>query len=98
MRIALTPQAVSDIEEAVDYYTGIGQELRARFIDDVDAAITRIVMFPQGSPPVAGFEELRRARLRRFPYGLFYQQTQSGDLLLVRVLHSRRHHPDALAG
>lgn len=98
MRIVLTPQAVTDIEEAVDYYLGIDPELSARFIDDVDAVIDRVMVFPKGSPPVEGFDDLRRARMRQFPYGLFYQQTQAGDLLLVRVLHSRRHHPDALEG
>lgn len=96
MRIVLTPQAVSDIEEAVDYYAELDQELGERFVDDVDAVFARVVMFPKGSPPVDGFDELRRARMRQFPYGLFYQQTQAGSLLVVRVLHSRRHHPDAL--
>ena len=98
MRIVLTPQAVSDIEEAFAYCARIDQELSARFVNGVDAAIERIAMFPQGSPPVDGFDELRRARMRQFPYGVFYQQTQAGELLVVRLLHSRRHHPDALDG
>lgn len=98
MRIVLTPQVVSDIEGAFDDYTGMDRELSEQFVDDVDAAIARIVMFPKGSPPVEGFDELRRARMRQFPYGLFYEQTQAGDLLLVRVLHSRRHHADAPEG
>lgn len=98
MRIVLTPQAVSDIEGAFNYFTGLDQELSARFVDDVDPAITRIVMFPRGSPPVDGFNELRRARMRQFPCGLLYEQTQAGNLLVVRVLHSRRHHPESLEG
>lgn len=97
MRIDLTPQVVRDIEEAVDYYRGIDQQLSTRFIDDVDAAIERIVMFPLGSPPVEEFEALRRARMRQFPYGLFYEQTPADHLLIVRVLHSRRDYPDALS-
>lgn len=87
MKIALTPQAVSDIEEAFDYYRAIDQELSERFVEGVDAALERIVMFPQGSPPVEGFDELRRARIRQFPFDLFYQ-AQTGELLVVRVLHS----------
>lgn len=96
MRIALTPQAVGDVEEACDYYAGIDSRLSTRFVDDVDAAIERIVMFPRRAPAVDGFDMLRRARMRRFPYGIFYQHTAAGDLLVVRVLHSRRHHPGAL--
>lgn len=33
---------------------------------------------------------------RWFPYGIFYQPKQAGGVLVVRVPHSRRHHPDAL--
>ncbi len=98
MRIVLTPHAVGDVEEACDHYAGIDPKLSPRFADDVDAAIERIVMFPRGAPAVDGFDKLRRARMRRFPYGIFYQQTPTGDLLVVRVLHSRRHYPDALEG
>jgi len=98
LRIVLTPQAVTDIEEAIDYYRGIDHELGARFFDDVDAVIARIMVFPKGSPPVEGFDDLRRARMRQFPYGLFYQQPQADEILVVRVLHSRRHHPDAIEG
>ncbi|WP_228255042.1 type II toxin-antitoxin system RelE/ParE family toxin [Ornithinimicrobium avium] len=98
MRIVLTQHAVSDIEEACDYYAGIDPKLGTRFADDVGAAIERIVMFPKGAPAVEGFDELRRARMRRFPYGVFYQQTPAGDLLVVRVLHSRRHPAGALDG
>ncbi|WP_272914460.1 type II toxin-antitoxin system RelE/ParE family toxin [Ornithinimicrobium cavernae] len=98
LRIVLTPHAVGDVEEACDHYAGIDPKLSPRFADDVDAAIERIVMFPRGAPAVDGFDKLRRARMRRFPYGIFYQQTPTGDLLVVRVLHSRRHYPDALEG
>lgn len=98
MRILLTPHAVGDVEEACDYYAGIDPGLSTRFADAVTEAIERIVMFPRGAPAVDGFDNLRRARMRQFPYGIFYQQTSAGDLLVVRVLHSRRHHPGALEG
>ena len=98
MRIVLTPQAVSDIKGASAYYAGKDQELSAQFVDGVDALIRRIEMFPKGATPVDGFDELRRARMRHFPYGIFYQQTQAGELLVVRLLRARRHHPDALDG
>lgn len=96
LRVVLTPHAVSDVEEASAYYAGIDAKLGTRFAEDIDAAIERILMFPSGAPAVEGFDTLRRARMRRFPYGIFYQQTPAGDLLVVRVLHSRRHHSGAL--
>lgn len=98
MKIGLTRQAVRDIEAAHDYYAGSDPNLGTRFVAAIDVTLERIVMFPAGAPPLEGFDELRRARMRRFPYGIFYQPTQAGDLLVVRVLHSRHHHPDALDG
>lgn len=89
---------MADVEEAYDYDAGIDPELSTRFADGVDAAIERIVMFPRGAPAVEGFDRLRRARMRRFPYGIFYQHTSAGDLLVIRVLHSGRHHPGSLEG
>lgn len=98
MRILLTQHAVGDVEEACEHYAGIHTELGTRFADDVDAAIERIVTFPRGAPEVEGFDGIRRTRIRRFPYGVFYQLTPAGDLLVVRVLHSRRRHRAALEG
>lgn len=90
MRVVLTRHAAGDVAEACSHYAGIDPELGTRFADDVGAVIERILMFPNGAPPVDGFDGLRRARMRRFPYGFFYQHTDAGDLLIVRVLHSRR--------
>lgn len=82
----------------MDYYVRLDPEIGTPFLRDLDAVIDRIAMFPQGAPPVDGFEHLRRARMRRFPYGIFYQLPTNGSLLVVRVLHTRRDTPGALEG
>ncbi len=82
----------------MDYYVRLDPELGTRFLHDLVAAIDRIAMFPQGAPPVDGFEHLRRGRMRRFPYGIFYRSPTDGDLMVVRVLHTRRDTPAALEG
>lgn len=97
MRIRLTARAVVDLESARDYYFAVDPELGHRFLSDLDAAMERLETFPAGAPPVEGFADLRRARLRHFPSGIFYQRSPSGDgLLVVRVLHARRDHPPAV--
>lgn len=98
MRVPFSPHAAGDAAAALDYYAGIDPALSSQFLDDVEAAIDRIVTFPDGAPPVEGFDHLRRARMRRFPYGVFYQLTPPGDLLIVRLFHTRRHHDAALGG
>ncbi|MEV4901010.1 type II toxin-antitoxin system RelE/ParE family toxin [Citricoccus sp. NPDC055426] len=96
MKVILTPEAVRDLEEVTDHCADIDPDLGERFLAAVDAAVERLQLFPRGAPPVEGFDALRRARMRHFPYGLFYQPTATGDLLVVRVLHSRRDRQDAL--
>lgn len=96
MRVRLTEAAVSDLQDAQDYYASVDPKLADDFLDSVDAVIDRLEMFPRGAPPVEGFPGMRRARLRMFPYGVFYQLEDSGDALIVRVLHTRRPHVDAL--
>lgn len=96
MKVILAPEAVRDLEEATDHYADSDPDLGERFITAVDAAMDRLLMFPLGAPPVEGFGPLRRARMRHFPYGVFYQPTADDDLLVVRVLHARRHQEKAL--
>lgn len=98
MRVLLSWHARADIDEAMDYYLRLDPELGTLFLHDLDAVIDRIAMFSQGAPPVDGFEHLRRARMRRFPYGIFYRLPTDGGLMVVRVLHTRRDTPAALEG
>lgn len=45
---------------------------------------------------MAGFDPVRRATLRRFPFAVFYQP-QGDDLEILRVLHTARD-PEARRG
>ncbi len=88
MRIRLTAFAVQDLEDATTYYdeaAGLG----TTFLDQFELALRRLELFPRSAPPVAGFPEVRRARVRRFPFGLFYRVEQE-QLIVLRVLHARR--------
>jgi hypothetical protein len=38
---------------------------------DLDWLFARLEAFPRSAPPVADYEPVRRARLRRFPYAVF---------------------------
>lgn len=82
----------------MDHYVQLDPEFGTLFLHDLDAVIDRIEMFSQGAPPVDGFEHLHRARMRRFPYGVFYRLPTDADLTVVRVLHTRRDTPAAREG
>ncbi|GGB24059.1 hypothetical protein GCM10011492_12460 [Flexivirga endophytica] len=92
MTVALGEHAVADLRRARDHYARIDPALSHNFADAFDMVVSRIRAFPHGAPPVEGFPGLRRARMRRFPYGVFYRDAPDQDpvILVVRVLHSSR--------
>lgn len=98
MKVHITRDAESDLVTARRYYAAIDSALGERFLDDFDAVIDRLAVFPDGAPPVEGFTALRRTRMRRFPYGVFYTRAGEAELIVVRVLHTRRDQPAALEG
>lgn len=90
MTIRLTRPAVEDLHFARDHYDGIDPDLGERFVADLDLVMARMQTFPHGAAPVEGFPGLRRARMRQFPYGVFYLLEGSEHLVVVRVLHTKQ--------
>lgn len=89
VRIVLGEHAVDDLRRARDHYAAIDPALCDDFALVVDAVLNRVRTFPHGAPPVDGFPGLRRARMRRFPYGVFYRD-MDGTMTVLRVLHNVR--------
>lgn len=89
VRVVLGEHAVDDLRRASDHYSAIDPALSDDFALAFDAVLERIRIFPRGAPPVDGIPGLRRARMRRFPYGVFYRGTDE-TVIVVRVLHNAR--------
>jgi toxin ParE1/3/4 len=69
LKVALRPQAVADLEAARDWYGEAGAGLGDGFIEAVDEVFRRLVVFPRSAPRVDGTPGVRRAPVRRFPFG-----------------------------
>lgn len=83
----LTP-ALVEIREAAEFYEGRVSGLGADFIDEVDAAIGRIIQFPEAWGNLGG--RYRRCNLRRFPYSVIYSIQTDHEILIVSVFHQSR--------
>jgi toxin ParE2 len=79
--------AQRELDEAVSYYNGQVAGLGDAFLLEVVATIERIRRFPEGWHPLG--KNIRRCRLRRFPYGLIYQPDKN-EILIIAVAHSHR--------
>lgn len=96
MNLVVRPAAVADIRAACKYYDeakpGLGEDLAA----ELDQLFARLEAFPRSAPLVAGYEPVRRARLRRFPYAVFYRPDRT-RIEVLRVVHTARS-PDTWHG
>ena len=82
-----TSSALSELREAALYYDQQEIGLGASFLDEIDAAIDRILRFPYAWHPMS--TRTRRCRTHRFPFGLLYQ-IRSDEILITAVMDLRR--------
>jgi len=87
MSFRFHPDAERELREAVEYYEDIEGGLGYDLSVEVYAAIQRAVAYPRAWPVLEG--EIRRALVRRFPYGVLYAE-QEEALLIVAVMNLRR--------
>lgn len=85
--LLIMPAAQEEIVEAQDWYEreepGLGSQFRA----EVDFQAERIVSNPLRFPLM--FSDVRRVKLRRFPYGLFFRPLEDAIYVLA-CFHSSR--------
>ena len=85
--LIIAPEAIEDLVQAYDWYesqrVGLGEE----FLSCVDAAIESIRRFPEMF--AIAFESYRRALVRRFPFAIFYEHSES-VVPIYCVFHTSR--------
>lgn len=89
MKVRYLPLAESEIDEAFQWYEdqriGLGYVFLAEFNQTVD----RIVAYPKAYTVVE--TSLRRALVKRFPYGVIYGiDEERGCIVVVAVSHLHR--------
>lgn len=87
MGVYLHPEAEWELREAVEYYEDIEPGLGYDLSVEVYSAIQRAVAHPRAWPILDG--EIRRALVRRFPYGVLYSE-EEGALLILAVMNLHR--------
>jgi plasmid stabilization system protein ParE len=80
-------RAEKNIADAFSYYENESQGLGEAFLMVVEDAIKNISDFPAMYQKVYG--DVRRARVHRFPYGVFYLYEQ-GEAIVLNVLNTKQ--------
>jgi plasmid stabilization system protein ParE len=87
VRARFTSTAQRELKEALEFYDQAEIGLGARFLDEAEATVKRIIAHPMAWTPMS--PRTRRCRIKRFPFGLFYQ-IRSDEILIVSVMDLRR--------
>lgn len=85
--LVVRPEAESDVAAAVQWYEGQRPGLSLAFRSALDRAFSTIIENPDRYARI--YRDVRRALVRRFPYGVFYIE-QGERIVVVGVLHTSR--------
>jgi toxin ParE1/3/4 len=89
VNLLLRPAAVADLHAARKYYEEARPGLDEELAIDLDHLFARLQVFPRSAPAVTGYEPVRRARLRRFRYQVFYRADDE-RIDVLRIVHTAR--------
>jgi plasmid stabilization system protein ParE len=81
------PEANEDLQDARGWYANLRPALGERFALAVEATLEAIAEHPLQFPVV--YRGRRRAGVRRFPYGIFFE-AQEHRIVVIACFHGRR--------
>ena len=87
MTFSFHPLAKAEPQDAVEYYEQQQVGLGLKFLEEVYAAIQRVLQFPTAWPQSS--RRSRRCLTNRFPYGIIHEIRDS-EILIVAVTHHSR--------
>lgn len=87
LRVFLRPEAEADLFAARAWYDQEDSELADAFADSIEEMLTRIEAMPELY--AVALKNIRRGKLRRFPY-LVYYRVLSDRIEVLGVLHTSR--------
>ncbi len=87
MRFTFHEDAEKEFDKAIDYYEDCRRGLGMDFAQEVYAAISRIIQYPDACSPMS--KNTRRCLVHRFPFGVIYR-VKSGNIEIVAVADLRR--------
>ena len=86
MKARFTSAAETELLVAVKFYEEAENGLGARFLDEVEATVERILAHPEAWARMS--PRTRRCRTHRFPFGIFYQ-IRPDEILILSVMDLR---------
>jgi len=86
-RLVIRPAAETELTEAYRWYEAQRQGLGLEFLFSIEAALALIQRTPELHPLI--HKQVRRALIRRFPFGVFYVVDED-TIQVLAVFHGKR--------
>lgn len=87
LTVLFSQRAENALVEAYAWYSSESRALGDSFLAETDQLVVRIGRAPRLFPAV--YRDVRRGRLRRFPYAMFYRVLDD-QVWVLAVVHARR--------
>jgi len=88
-RIVTHPGADQDVDESMEFYAGPGSGVELRFAAELRRTYERIGNDPDRFP--IEFSKVRRCRMGRFPFSVFY--VNYGEMILILAVANAKRRP-----
>lgn len=88
MKFSFHPEAIKELNKAVDYYEDIDTGLGYDFALEVFSTIKRIIKFPEAWSLID--DNIRRSLVSRFPYGVLYS-LENNEVIILAIMNLHRH-------
>ena len=82
------PAAIQDVNEIIEYLNEQSFDLGREFVDELKHAETFLRKFPDTWPCIKS--NIRRLKVSRFSYNIFYHIKDDGIVEVLTVMHFRR--------
>jgi len=87
MSVRLLESAQAELDDAIAWYASQAPGLGDAFLIETLKTLKLIEQYPKAWHPLT--QQVRRCRLRRFPYSVIYAQ-EGSDLLVLAFAHQHR--------
>lgn len=85
--LSVNPQAEDETQKAARWYENESQGLGVAFLELAEQTLTAISENPLRFPLV--YRDVRRALLKRFPYGVFFR-VRANQIRVLAIMHLSR--------
>lgn len=87
MKIEFLKAAQTELDQAFEWYETQQKDLGVQFLNELDAAIRRIISYPESYALIE--KNVRRCLVKRFPYGILYG-IDADKIVVIAVAHLHR--------